>query len=189
MAGVLLWPKGEGDSVINGHRYVDLGLSVKWATVNVGSALQEGAGDYYAWGETAVKSEYTKENRLALNVDFAGDIGGSPYDAVRAAWGGSWRLPTKEEFEELKDKCKWEWMASETFNGYKVTGPNGNFIYLPAGGSRSGYSKNGVGERGAYWTATPFDGDNAYCLVFDSGISYMSCEPVYVGRSVRPVTE
>ena len=193
VAAVLLWPKGEKEPVINGHRYVDLGLSVKWATVNVGAALLEGAGDYYAWGEMATKSECTEENSITSNTDFAGDIGGSEYDAARHHWGGSWRLPTKEEFEELKSRCKWEWMDLANFNGYfngyKITGPNGKFIYLPAGGSHKGRVKGDIGVRGEYWTSTPFDRDNAYCLTFDKEISYVSCLPTYVGRNVRPVTE
>ena len=190
--GIFVWPKGEEGNVINGHRYVDLGLSVKWATVNIGSPLQEGAGDYYAWGVTTtgdkLGGEYS-EKSYSVDVGIAGDIGGSQYDVARTVWGGSWRLPTKDEFEELKNKCKWEWIVKEYFSGYKITGPSGNSIYLPAGGYRNGYSKHEVGRQGEYWTSTPFDDKNAYSLTFDGEMSYVSCFPKYVGRNIRPVTE
>ena len=90
-----------------GHEWVDLGLpsGVKWATCNVGASDPWEYGDYFAWGETSPKSEYTKENSKTYNRNM-GDISGNPnYDAARANWGGSWRIPTKKEFHELGTEC------------------------------------------------------------------------------------
>uniref|UniRef100_UPI0025B2398C PEGA domain-containing protein n=2 Tax=uncultured Muribaculum sp. TaxID=1918613 RepID=UPI0025B2398C len=85
-------------NTINGHEYVDLGLSVKWAACNVGASSPEDYGNYYAWGETATKAEYTESNSKTYGKTM-GDISGNPqYDAARANWGGTWRLPTKAEF-------------------------------------------------------------------------------------------
>lgn len=125
---------------------VDLGLSVKWATCNVGAEKPEDLGDYYAWGETEKKTEYTEDTyKHAEDKDGDGDfyddlnnwedigsnISGTPYDVARAKWGGKWRMPTVEEAEELLGKCSWEWTTVNGTNGYTVTGPNGNSIFLP----------------------------------------------------------
>lgn len=113
---------------INDHEWVDLGLSVKWATCNVGANSPEDDGNYYAWGETSTKSSYTDDNSVTYGKNF-GDIGGdSQYDAATANWGGDWRLPTKSELEELVNKCTWTCTRTK---GCKVTGPNGNSIFLP----------------------------------------------------------
>ncbi len=176
---------------INGHEWVDLGLSVKWATCNVGASSPSEYGNYYAWGETRTKSEYDEENSKTYNKSM-GDIAGNPnYDAARANWGSSWRLPTKAEFRELKDKCTWTWTSQGGHNGYKVTGKNGNSIFLPAAGAPSGILAT---EVGFYWSSTPYEGDSqfAYSLYF-----YRSSSIVYVyagysrysGFTVRPVSE
>ena len=96
-------------NVHEGHEWVDLGLSVKWATCNVGATNPEEYGDYFAWGETRTKSEYTDSNCTSYGKSW-GDIGGdSSRDAATASWGGSWRMPTPAEFQELKDNCDWTW--------------------------------------------------------------------------------
>ncbi|MCD8303544.1 MAG: hypothetical protein LUC86_01770, partial [Prevotellaceae bacterium] len=125
---------------INGHEYVDLGLSVKWATCNVGGSYPSVYGDYYAWGETSTKSSYDEDNCKTYNVSMGSIAGNSSYDAARANWGGTWRLPTADEIDELIDKCDWEWTTRGGHAGYKVTGPNGNSIFLPAAGWRYGTS-------------------------------------------------
>ena len=125
---------------INGHEYVDLGLSVKWATCNVGANKPEDYGDYFAWGETETKSSYRENNSITYGKNYS-DIGGrSRYDAARANWGGTWRLPTKAELEELENKCTWKWTTQNGVNGYKVTGPNSKSLFLPAANIRSGSS-------------------------------------------------
>lgn len=179
------------ETKLNGHEYVDLGLSVKWATCNVGASVPSDYGDYFAWGETKPKSEYTKMNSVTLGKR-VGDIGGNPYyDAARANWGGSWRLPTKDELIELKEKCIWRWTTQGGHNGYKVTGPSGKSIFFPAAGWRNGPWLDNVGEYGDYWNSAPYE-RNAQCACYlNFGSSYYNVGWIYrdYGRSVRPVSD
>ena len=188
---------------INGYKWIDLGLpsGLKWATCNVGSNNPEDYGDYFAWGETTTTSEYTLENSLTYGLSISelqsqgiidGDYNLTPsHDAATANWGGTWRLPTKAEMEELKNNCTWEWTVQGGKNGYKVTGPNGNNIFLPAAGCRNGSSLYYAGEYGDYWSSTPYDSYSYYAwyLYFYSGVQYMNDYYRYRGLSVRPVTE
>lgn len=183
-------------NAINGHEYVDLGLpsGLKWATCNVGASSPEEYGDYFAWGETKTKSEYVKDNSVTYGKHMGDISGNSQYDAATANWGGTWRLPTKAELEELMDKCTWTWTwtTKNRVKGYKVTGPNGNSIFLPATGVRVGSSLNDPGGGGSYWSSSPGEGDfrGSYFLVF--GWTYQSVDwtgGCHYGHSVRPVTE
>ena len=175
---------------INGHDYVDLGLSVKWATCNVGASSPFDFGDYFAWGETSTKSEYTKENSKTEGETLS-DIGGSSsYDAACVNWGGSWRLPTKAELEELKDRCTWTWTTENGHDGYWVEGPNGKSIFLPAAGRQGGKTLYHAGELGYYWSSTSHEYSNyAYFLNFYSGGWGVDWYRHYSGYSVRPVSE
>lgn len=171
---------------INGHEYVDLGLSVKWATCNVGASSPEDYGNYYAWGETKTKSNYSESNCVTYSKNLS-DIGGdSRYDAARANWGGSWRLPTKKELEELKDRCTWIWTTQGGKKGCRVTGPNGNSIFLPATGN--GSSLDYAGRVGFYWSSSP-DYNVAWDLYFTSGGQNIYFHFYHNGFSVRPVAE
>lgn len=183
----------EPDGYIKDHGYVDLGLpsGIKWATCNVGASSPSDYGSYFAWGETSTKSEYTSGNSKTFNRNF-GDISGDlNYDAARANWGGSWRLPTKAECQELVDKCKWTWTTNGGHNGYKVTGPNGSSIFLPAAGWRYGTSLDDVGTLGSYWSSTPNEGNaaGAYRLSFSSGYHDVDWYGRNFGRGVLPVAE
>ena len=178
---------------IKGYEYVvDLGLpsGLKWATCNVGANSPEEYGDYYAWGEIEIKSEYTDDNSKTYGKSMSDISGNSMYDVARAKWGGSWRLPTALELGELESKCKWEWTTINGKEGYKVTGPNGNSIFLSAAG-RCTSSLGRAGKYGYYWSSTPHEGygDQAYELCFDS--SYRNVDSGYRchGHSVRPVSE
>lgn len=176
--------------MINGHDYVDLGLSVKWATCNIGASSPYDNGDYFAWGEVSPKSEYTEDNCVTYGKTM-GNISGDPqHDAARSNWGGSWRLPTEKELEELRTQCRWTWTVMDGTVGYRVTGKNGYSIFLPAAGYWDGTSPDYVGEYGDYWSATS-DGDNADCaygLGFGS-LYYNVCYDFYFyGCSVRPVS-
>ncbi|MBP3455141.1 MAG: protein kinase [Alistipes sp.] len=177
---------------IAGHDYVDLGLSVKWATCNVGASSPSAYGNYYAWGETTTKSEYTSANCKTWEKSI-GDIAGNPaYDAARANWGGSWRMPTKAEMKELINKCTWTWTSQGGHNGYKVTSKtNGNSIFLPAAGWRGRLSLYYAGERGYYWSSSPYESSTqrAYGPDFDSGYCGTDWYYRYDGQSVRPVSE
>ena len=183
------------DGKHEGHEYVDLGLSVKWATCNVGASKPEDYGNYYAWGETTTKSTYT-EGTSTTDGKSMGDIAGnSSYDAARANWGGTWRMPTDAEMQELIDKCTWTWTTQNGVNGCNVKGPNGNSIFLPAAGYRFRSSLDYAGSSGGYWSSIPtssfdiFD-DTAYYLNFNSVVDQdMSDFKRYFGRSVRPVVE
>ena len=178
---------------VNGHEYVDLGLSVKWATCNVGASSPEDYGDYFAWGETSTKSSYDEDNsrtykRSRYNDDISGNAN---LDAARTLWGGSWRLPTKAEARELKDKCTWTRTTQGGTKGYKVTGPNGRSIFFPVAGCRDGSSPYFVGSGGCYWTSTPdeSDADLAYGLYFDDWDHVVGWSRRCEGLSIRPVSK
>ena len=136
----------------NGHNYVDIGLSVYWASSNIGAYSSTDQGNKYAFGETTSKSEYTSTNYIGGNAD-----------VVKQLWGGDWRLPTSSELEDLVTKCSWK---IRTVNGVQVvtaTGPNGNSIDLPF------YSYLGQeGYQGWYWSSSSSTSSKAYCLHFSS---------------------
>ncbi|MBR6067748.1 MAG: hypothetical protein IKP45_08090 [Bacteroidales bacterium] len=142
----------------NGHEWVDLGLpsGTKWATCNVGANRPEDFGDYFAWGETRTKTSYTDKNNTYSSKPA---MLPASADAAAVNWGNEWRMPTKEEFEELASKCKW---IRSPGGGYKVVGPNGNSIYLRA----AGYNSNGLKYLGYscyYWSSSckmAFKGEN-----------------------------
>lgn len=184
---------------INGHEWVDLGLSVKWATCNVGATSPERIGNYYAWGETRPKSHYTRENSVTWRK-YIGDIAGNAqYDAARANWGGNWRMPTKTECQELVKNCTWERAKQGGMNGYKVTSKkNGNSIFLIFSGyvaSHSSTSSPTLPGQVDIWSSTqgnePYDnGERAYHL--EAGIRspfVTSANFLYEGRPIRPVTK
>ncbi|MBO7256948.1 MAG: TIR domain-containing protein [Bacteroidales bacterium] len=180
--------------IINGHEYVDLDLpsGLKWATCNVGASSQEEYGDYYAWGEIETKSEYIEDNSKTRGKSMSDISGNSTYDVARAKWGGSWRLPTTIELEELKNNCKWEWTTINGKKGYKVTGPNGNSIFLPAAGILYGSSLYYyAGERGYYWSSYPKESNDydAYDMGFNSSFHDVRWDCRNLGQSVRPVSE
>ena len=188
---------------VNGHEWVNLGLSVMWATCNVGASRPSDYGGYYAWGETRPKSSYDWSNCFDC-LDSKGrkwgtyKVGGqiritpsSGHDTARENWGGTWRMPTDAEFGELCDKCEWTCATSrDGHNGYVVTGPNGNSIFLPAAGGRHGADSVGVGEFGVYWSNALGSSLSGRCLSFDNGY-HSACYKSFRrdGRSVRPVTE
>ena len=176
---------------INGYAAVDLGLSVKWATVNIGAESPEDYGNYYAWGEIETKDEYISSNSVTYGVDMDDFSGNAEYDAATANWGSSWRMPTKDEFAELVDSCTWEWTTQNEVNGCLVTGSNGNSIFLPATGYRSRTSLSNAGSVGYYWSSTPYASSNyfAYYTYLKSGSHRVINGSSYFGHSVRPVSE
>ena len=199
--------------VINGHECVDLGLpsGLKWATCNVGAEGPWEYGGYYAWGETEEKSDYSPDTykwykyvgsrysmtKYCTDSDF-GRVDNKTVldpedDVAHVKWGGSWRMPTLEEQKELLDECTWEWTELNGVNGCKVTGPNGNSIFLPAAGSRLGAELNDRGAYGTYWSSSLSVSYSyfAYYLLFydyDDDRGWTN-HYRYDGRSVRPVCE
>lgn len=191
----------------DGHEYVDLGLSVKWATCNVGANNPEEYGDYFAWGETTTKTpydlisykywdglyniltKYNTNNSMGI-VDNKNTLEMSD-DVAHAKWGKDWRMPTYAEFTELNNKCTWTWSTQNGVNGYKVTSKsNGNSIFLPVVGYRCDSLLHDAINYGYYWSSS-LDTDSphyAYCMYFDSGsVSSMFGSVRYYGLSVRPV--
>lgn len=168
---------------------IDLGLSVKWADRNVGASSPSDYGSYFAWGETSMKSDYSPSNSVTYEKGIRDIAGNSNHDAARANWGESWRLPTEAECHELKEKCTWTRITQNGHNGYKVVGPNGNNIFLPAAGWRDGTSPFHNGENGYYWSSTPTASDTgAYYLDCVSNYD-VDCDYRYYGFTVRPVSE
>ena len=172
----------------NGHQYVDLGLSVKWATCNVGTTKPEGYGDYFAWGETRSKSYYNGSSYSYYDNPTTLPLSA---DAARANWGGKWRMPTIDEFEELRNNCTWKWTTQNGVNGYKVTSnSNGNYIFLPAAGYRDLGSLYGAGDYGYYWSSSAYGSNystTALYLYFYSTWKDRKNDYKAAGRSVRPV--
>ncbi len=183
--------KADGD--INGHPYVDLGLpsEMLWATCNVGATNPEDYGDYYAWGEKSSKSEYTASNSYTDGGGGVRDFSGNgKFDVARDKWGETWRIPTNTELMELRSKCTWTWTTLNGVNGYKVTGPNGNSLFLPAGGSIEDSSLESVGIDGNYWSSTP-EIDNTHIangIYFDMNNCERRFINRYVGINVRPIS-
>ena len=174
--------------VHNGHEWVDLGLSVKWATRNIGAKAYYEYGKYFAWGDiNSIKhDEYCKTFGKGI-YDIAGD---KEYDAALSHWGGQWRLPTKTEFEELIEKCTMKEKVVGKYNGCLVTGPNGNSIFLPMAGlsQNAEFDDKYVGEVGNYWSETSNDKECAYYLQIEYGnVLHVYSEARFYGNSIRPV--
>lgn len=179
---------------------VDLGLSVKWATCNVGAEKPEDYGDYFAWGETEPKSNYSWSTyfdsvngnssnftKYATNKKTQLD---PEDDAAHVNWGGDWRMPTKTEQDELRTNCTWTWITQNGVNGYKVTSKvNGNSIFLPAAGYRRDSSLSGAGSFGDCWSSSLHSSYSylAYSLYFNSGGVDWDLESRDYGHSVRAV--
>ena len=186
-----------------GPQIVDLGLSVLWADRNVGAESPEEYGDYYAWGETETKDTYsfsnckwfgygtenltkyiTHEKNGVVDNNLHMD---SEDDVAYISLGEKWRTPTEAEFKELLDRCSWEWIGdSENKGGYKVTGPNGNSIYLPSAG---GKGLTDPGYTGFYWASDIVVSvpNNSTQLIIDPGSAKLTTLVRFFGCSVRPV--
>lgn len=203
---------------------VDLGLSVKWASVNVGAGKPEDLGDLFAWGETTTKENYDwgpyKFNDPRIYYTMPGEFnpthGVTKYctsvsycyepdnktvleledDAAHVLWGGPWQMPTLEQMKELKEKCRWNWVSSINGSGtagYKVTGPNGKFIYIPAAGERIYRHHNEINTHCNLWTKNLIEEDNQYAHAFcayywnNEYAQFFCSGERTIGYSVRPV--
>ena len=220
----------KGPTYENGHEYVDLGLSVKWATCNVGASKPEDYGDYFAWGDTTTYYEpgYAQsaspvwKSTCSEGYDWAsyrycknvygysyemikycniGDYGYDYFtdtltilipedDVAHVKWGGSWRMPTKSDFEELKAKCDWQKTTQNGVAGWRVTSrkDSSRFIFLPTAGYRDCTRLNSVGSFGGYWssslaTSTPYNAYGLNLSIYEN-VDYSSRTN---GQSVRPV--
>ena len=113
---------------------IDLGLSVLWANCNIGAKQETDAGVYYSWGYPKEEVNHDHFERYHTFVDDLGGISGTKYDPATNTYGDGWRLPTEKEIKELYAKCEWEWSEQTGGYGFYVKAPNGNAIFLPAGG-------------------------------------------------------
>ena len=205
--------KTEGKQTLAGHEYIDLGLSVKWATCNVGASNPADFGDFFAWGEIYPKYTYDWERYQFLESGTTNaDVTFKKYntetrrgrvdriltleeddDAATANWGAPWRTPTKQECVELVSKCKWTKRATVDGNVvYEVTGPNGNSIFLPAAGFRSEKGPEQVSISGRYWTSSLNEDTPqlAWYMSFgESKENIVDSYYRYFGRTIRPVTD
>ncbi len=192
-----------------GHAYVDLGLSVKWATCNVGAETPEQLGYYYAWGEVQNKTEYTwgryrycEGSYLTLTkyCDVSGygqkddrTVLGIADDVAAINWKGGWRMPTIDEFQELMDSCIWTWTTMNSVNGCLIKGKKTGYsecsIFLPAAGYRTEAGLRNAYEVGAYWSSQLGEnGPNyAYGIYISSQSKGQFTDFRSYGLSIRPV--
>ncbi len=186
---------------------VDLGLSVKWASCNLGASSPVDYGDYYAWGETSTKYYYDwwhyslcdgfYNSLTKYNTDSSFGVVDNKTrleaadDVAHVILGEGWRMPTHEEMTELRENCTWTWTTKSGINGYLVTGNNGASIFLPASGGKSDNNVYMVGSVGEYWSSSlVLDYPSyAYYIRFTPNNVYDFSWERFQGLSVRPVTE
>ena len=189
------------------YESVDLGLSVKWAAYNVGATKPEGYGDYYAWGEVSAKAQYewstyeycidshknlTKYNNNNSNgtVDNKSTLDSND-DVAHVKWGGQWRMPTKEEINELRNNCTWTWTTLNGVDGYQLTSKKSGYtnksIFLPLAGYMSGWSLLSV--ESIYWSSTIVSSQSysANLIGFRHNTHFTGSQYRFVGGTVRPV--
>ena len=204
-------------------QYVDLGLSVKWATFNVGASNPQEYGDYFSWGETETKLHYYWSSYKYAHVNNKG-ADEEPFvtkyctdslygynslldsicyldpddDVAHIQWGGSWRMPTSDEFEELFDTVQFTKIRKDTVNNVigiritsKVDGYTDNSIFLPFAGYKGASSPFNTDKNGNYWTSSLNTDEPTYAVdaIINAEGDYELSEsaPRYLGYSVRPV--
>ena len=193
------------------HLQVDLGLpsGTLWAFTNLGAAVPEDFGDYYAWGEVDYKSDYSWNTYKYVKGGDAtkltkycsqANMGNGKYtdtlvvlevqdDVATAKWGADWCMPTQEQFEELKKECTWKWTVRNGKNIVEITGKNGSKLYMPAAGCHFNKTRSLVGTNGYYWSRTLSDkGSNrGSCFTFSQNDMEVSVRARNIGNSIRPV--
>ena len=193
-----------------GYEMVDLGLSVKWANMNLGADEPEDYGNYYAWGEIIEKDEYTWETYRYGSTQNLGEgfnISGTENDAAHVLMGSVWRMPTNKELKELYDSCTWVWTSQNNVNGYRVTSKKAGYtdrsIFLPASGLKYNTLFRGANSWGCYQSSEQLrnNSDQIFTLCFidassrgyQQGASWffpdIHGEDTYrhIGRTIRPV--
>ena len=208
-------------TTVKGHAKVQLWEGGPyWADTNIGAENPEDYGYYFWWGDTV---GYKRENNKWVATDgsasnFSFSSGNTPtynkststlqsegwitadsvlapaHDAAHVHWGGNWRMPTKQELNDLNSKCDWTWATQNGVKGYVVEG-KGTYasasIFLPCAGRGDGTSLDYAGSLGDYWSSVPYSdrSSDAWNLIFNSSIHATSSIDYYrySGRSVRPV--
>ncbi len=178
---------------------IDLGLpsGTLWADMNVGATSPEDYGDYFAWGETTPKTTFTKDNYAfgtppsftKYTVDDNRWRLEQADDAAHATWGGDWRIPSLMEYMELYNYCTWEWTTRNGVEGYKLTGKNGNSIFLPAAGSIQEDTHLQADAYVNYWvnSAHEWSFPYVYAFGFTATRRYVQAVHRYHGRPIRAV--
>ena len=181
----------------NGHEWVDLGLpsGTRWATCNIDASQPHIAGGLYAWGEKATKTSYVPENSKTHGKDIDDFSGDATYDVATAKWGNGWRMPTKEEFDELVEYCPFpQYVKQNGRYGQLFTNQlNGRTIFLPATGYKEMGSKHEEANGcGLYWTSTPSEGakkNGAHQYHFGAAMGEMGSGERSSGFAVRAVID
>ena len=207
-------PDEDSSGSEQGHEYVNLGLpsGTKWATMNIGANKFTDYGNYYAWGETNIKSTYNWDNykyyggtsdyitykvtKYCTNskhgsVDNKKELVYSD-DAATKEWGTKWQIPSISQWAELMDNCSWEWVRQDNVFGIMVVSRiNGKKLFLPAAGIYEKSSLKELGSRGVYQSRTLETSDNAYSqvAVFHSENWFDGITERYRGTVIRPVVK
>lgn len=176
---------------------VDLGLSVKWADRNIYASSPVDFGSYYAYGELNPKMLYTQSTQQwSEDGKWSGPVDGADIepqcDVARQKWKGNWRTPTYSELMELINKCRWQWMRQDGVSGYRVTGPSGKSIFIPAVGLIKGIIPEQVGTAGFYRTTTSkpqVPGDAMQIDFYSDGRIWHFGTSGSIGMAVRPVCD
>lgn len=184
------------DPTVTAGEAVDLGLSVMWASCNLGATLPEEAGGYYAWGETSEKDTYDLSNYAYYNAstteytNIGVHISGTEYDAAYVNLGKGWKMPSYDQFYELETKCTWEWTSKNGILGYVVTGNNGNSIFIPAVGYKISSWSYYYNERGSYWCDYENNASSAQYFNMSSSthtVANWFAQSKHYGLTIRPI--
>lgn len=194
--------------------YVDLGLSVKWATCNVGADKPEDVGGLYAWGETDTKTEYSyatykfsvdgvRGNYTKYSDKDSKTVLDQEDDVAHVKWGGSWRVPTSAEMDELRRECNWTWTTENGVKGFRVSGKKegyeNNSIFLPVNAFNDSVAVatlHQYPEYGVYWSSTLSNESGSFLMGgWDHANGIWFCRDASMGngsyrnegRSIRPV--
>lgn len=195
------------------HAYVDLGLSVKWATCNIGATQPWERGEFFSWGETENKRinnwdtyKYSEGahalTKYCSNPDYAWhglvdsvSVLDLEDDVAHIKWGGTWRIPTKEQIDELLENCDWTWTTLNEVNGYRVTGKKPGYtdrsIFLPVTGEYNDGKVFDYRLHGYYWSRNcgTVTSETAYTLEVYTKGSSAEIQSRYKSLAVRPVCE
>lgn len=173
--------------------FVDMGVSVMWATCNVGAEHPEELGDYFSWGEIKTKDKYAMDNCTTLGKAMDDIAGNAEYDAAVVNWGAPARMPTSNEYQELIDNCECTWTTFKEVEGMLlISKVNGNSLFFPASGRYEGESCLYVGETGNYWSSTPYEAsdEGAYSFgIRNDGECWSGWTYRDYGHTVRPVSD
>lgn len=199
-------PLANSSSSIAEPEAIDLGLSVKWASFNLGASSPQEYGSYFAWGEIQTKQKYDWDNykfgsnaaeltKYVTEQQYGkdGNVDNKTIleyedDAASTLLGKSWRMPTNSEMNELIKNCTWIWTSENGVNGYRIKGQNNKTIFLPASGMYLNADNNTLSRGGRYWTSEVFtQNDMANTLYFDSSHISWDAKGRPDGLTIRPV--